>query len=248
MVIQFKTRSSAKPYLGVGLGRIYADLNGASDLPAFNERVSKMRVRSIADKFGKDITPRSYHDPYNLAHVPVPHAVTVELSDSSEWHLTGGVEWMLGSRMGVVFDARYTFAPGGIRFNVSGHDQVDLLIWSEKLFRPDGTLHIYSPGAVPPNPRCFDQEYNGLGCDHLHMEPADALVDPEGIYWKTGSPQFVCPAVGDFDKDGVIDICYGKNAFPSDKGFTEPRGDLIIQGGEISLTAFTVSIGLRYHF
>jgi len=48
--------------------------------------------------------------------------------------------------------------------------------------------------------------------------------------------------------NGSIDVCYGHNVTASDKGFTDSRGDLIIQGGEINLTAFSVSIGLRYHF
>lgn len=247
-VARFRSTSPVKPYLGAGIGRIFTDMGGDSDLPAFNERVSKMRIRSIADQFGKDITPHNFYNPLHDAIVPVPHAVTVELSDTSEWHLTGGVEWMLGDSFGVVFDARYTFAPGGLRFNVSGHDQIDLLIWSEKIYRPDGTLAIFNPDGVAPNTLCFDSDFKGIGCDFAHKAPGDARVNPEGIDPLTNTVRFHCPARGDFDKNGSIDVCYGHNVFPSDKGFTEPRGDVIIQGGEINLTAFTISVGLRYHF
>ena len=247
-VAQFRGASPVRPYLGAGVGWIFTDLSGASDIPAFNARISKMHIRSIADQFGKDITPHNFYNPLHDAIVPVPHAITVELSDSSEWHLTGGMEWMLGSNFGVVFDARYTFAQGGIRFDVSGHDQIDLLTWSEKIYRPDGTLAIFAPDGVAPNTLCFYSRFTGIGCDYVHQAPGDARVNPEGIDPLTNTVRYKCPARGDFDKDGFVDVCYGHNVFPSDKGFTEPRGDVIIQGGEINLSAFTISAGFRWHF
>src|SRR5437867_6757158 len=158
-----------------------------------------MRIRVLESQFGKNITPPSYHDPLDDAHYPLTDAVTVELSDATEWHLTGGAELMLSSRLGVVFDARFMFTPGAIRFDVSGHDQVDLLIWSEKIYRPDGTVRIFSPDPVAPNPLCFDDMYYGLGCDHLTMQPGDARVNPEAINPLTGAPYFKCPTLGDFD-------------------------------------------------
>ena len=244
----FKNNYSRKWYLGAGVGKIFTDYQGDSEIPDFNERASRLRIRAMADKFGKNVTPPHYHDPLNDAHIPLNEAIAVELSDVNEWHLTGGAEIMINQRLGVVIDARYVFAPDGIRFDVAGHDQLDLLTWSEKIYRPDGTVRIFAPDPVAPNPLCFDNQYFGLGCDHIHMAPGDARVDPEGAKWDTGMVLFTCPAVGDFDQNGSLDVCYGPNISPSGKGYSEARGDVVIQGGDIALSAFTLSVGLRFHF
>ena len=204
----------------------------------------------MTDKFGNDVVPRHYSDPLNDARIPLTEAVTVELSDVNEWHLMAGTELMISPRIGVVVDARYMFAPGGIRFDVSGHDQVDLTIWSEKIYRPDGTVKIFAPDPIAPNPLCFDNAFRGLGCDFEHNAPGDARVDPEGTGGLPNAPTplFTCPAIGDFDRNGTLDLCYGHNVVPSPKGFSEARGDVVIQGGEIALSAFTLSVGLRFHF
>ena len=256
LTVPFRTATGLRPYVGAGIGKIFTSFDEDSDIRNFNERVSHMRIRAIANKVGRNIAPKNYHDPLNDARIPMPHAIKIDYDSPSEWHLNAGVEWVLSSRVGVVFDARYSFTPSGIRFDIAGHQQVDLLTWSEKIYRSDGSVLFFTPGYDPPtpqgapapNPLCFDQRYTGIGCDHIAMAPGDARVNPEGIDPFKGRQLYTCPARADFDRDGKLDICYTRAMAPSPQGFTDARGDVVIQGGSISLTAFVVSIGMRYHF
>ena len=55
-----------------------------------------------------------------------------------------------------------------------------------------------------------------------------------------------CPAFGDFNRDGQLDVCY-RNDLVSPSGVTRSTGFWIVQGGSIELTTISVAIGMRIH-
>lgn len=249
-IVRFRKDSPLNPYVGVGAGRIFADVETGDDVHALNGRIESMRLRYAVNEFGE----RVRLDPFDQnagqdGRLPFRWPLVLEVEDAYEWHLMGGAEYSLNDRVSLVFDVRYMFADQGLRLDLAGQDQINIVTFSEKLFRPDGSLHIYNDTPGPPNTLCIDTGFRGIGCDpnQIHIR----YVNPEGVDLTLNPPRirFVCPTIGDFDKDGVLDLCYDANNIgPSAMGVTEPRGDVIIQGGEIDLTGFTVAIGMRYRF
>ena len=101
---------------------------------------------------------------------------------------------------------------------------MDFILYSEKLFRPDGSLKIFNNKSQPPNP--FDPNNPST---HVQCQ---------------GN------TVGDFDGDGhADDQCYNTNSIAaSPSGVSSPDGFLGVQGGKIDLTGFSVAVGVRFHF
>jgi hypothetical protein len=246
-VIRFRKDSPLNPYVGVGAGMIFANLDRSSDVDELNARINDMRIRGVADEFNRDIVPIAFASLKADGNVPFRWPLVVSVDDAFEWHLTAGAEYFFNDKFSLVFDARYTFADQDVHMDLGGEDQIDLVIFSEKIFRPDGSLQVFAPMGVAPNTLCSDTNYEGLGCDPV-QRPVSQRVNPQGKDPNTGTVRFTCPTVADFDKDGHVDQCYGTNVAPSTMGFTDPRGDLVVQGGKIGLTAFSIAVGMRFHW
>jgi len=170
--------------------------------------------------------------------------------------------------LSVVFDARYVFADENLQLDLQGEDQINLLIYTEEVYRPDGTTRFFVNKGQGPNTLCADVNYQGIGCDPYDRPPGQ-FVNPQGRDWMAalsscgdpsdpgyqacienennwGPPQN-CPRTGDFDRNGQIDKCWG-TVTADDSGIVDPRGDVIVQGGRINLSGFAASVGIRFHF
>jgi hypothetical protein len=97
---------------------------------------------------------------------------------------------------------------------------VDFSIFSERLFRKDGSLMFFNDRGQFPNPF---RDPN---------DPSQGTVDCH-------------PNVrGDFDHDGhADDLCYKVEGDTPD-----PVGILVVQGGKIDLSGLTVNVMMRVWF
>jgi len=240
-MIRFRKDSPLNPYIGVGAGIIFAKLDRSGDVDDLNARVNAMRIRGATNEFERNILPLSLGALAADGLVPNIWPVLVDVDNAFEWHLSGGLEYFRNDRLSLIFDAKYTFADQDVTMDLGGEDQVDLTIYSEKLFRPDGSLKFFNDKGVAPNTLCrntpLDSNGNptGVGCDPGGSPTQH--VNPEKM------PGITCPNVGDFDNDGQTDACYDSVALPND-----PRGDVVVQGGKISLTGFAIAVGVRFHW
>jgi len=251
-IARFRKDSPLNPYVGIGLGRIFTDAETASDVDDLNARLSALRIKGIQNEVGGNLVDPADQPLGVEGRIPMSFPLTYDVEDAWEWHVSAGLEWFQSERFSLIFDAKYMFADSEVRLDLNGEDQVDFTIFSEKLFRPDGSLQSFSSDPSDAfNTPCSAAgrgplgEYAG-GCHPDDNPLPNARVDPD--HPRTGR---MCPAVGDFDWDGHSDDhCYNKQTVaPSPIRQTrDPSGIAVIQGGSIDLTGLSVAIGVRWHF
>lgn len=270
-VARFRKDSPLNPYVAVGFGYIFADMDVSQDVADLNQRIHDMHIRGIANEFDKNLIKDQDQILAPAGKVPFRNALRVEANNSYEWHLAAGAEYFLNDKFSLVFDARYIFADEYLELDLNGEDQINLVIFSEEVYRDDGTTRYFVNKGEGPNTLCEDVNYQGIGCDP-YDRPQGQFVNPAARDWMAalnptvcdpglppaqyqacisdennwGQPQ-TCPRTGDFDRDGTIDKCWG-NVSADDSGIVDPRGDFIVQGGRINLSGFAASVGIRFHF
>ncbi len=217
-IYRFRKDSPVSPYVGAGFGMIFTDWRNSGNLGSLNTRMRNLRIQYVTDEHGKVITPPAYFSLMADGRVPMEYPVDVQVDDAREWHLTAGVEYSLRDRLSLVVDARYLYADQDIVIDLGGQDQVDFHVWSEKLFRPDGSLKYFRNNGGAPNP---------------HIDPNDPT-----------SAVITCAlnTTGDFDHDGHRDdLCY-------ESKLGDPKGTFLVQGGRIHLNGLSVRLGARFYF
>jgi hypothetical protein len=246
-VIRFRKDSPLNPYLMVGAGMIFAEMDVSSDVAELNARLGQDRIKGVFNETNGDILPTEFAAVKIDGRVPFQWPVTVNVDDAFEWHLGAGAEYFFNDKLSFVFDARYMFADQGVEISLAGEDQVNFLIFSENLFRPDGSVRFFVNTGSAPNTLCTDAEVtdpNGVvtrGSNCAANDPPDKRVTC-GV-----------PAVGDFDNSGAVpgdpDICYNNNLYASPTaGSNRPEGLVVVQGGKIDLSGLSVAVGMRFHW
>ena len=250
-VVRFRKDSTLNPYVGAGAGIIFAQMDVSGDVGALNQRLNAMHIQAAANEFGENLNPvgGSAAD----GTIPFQYPLVVDVDDAFEWHLTGGIEYFFNDRLSMVFDAKYMFADQSLELLFGDQDQVNMQILPEQLFRADGSVKLFvgnegGQGAEAPNPFCIDSPNapafdgggaSGGGCPTMGGNE---------------STRVSCTAnsVGDFDGDGARpgdpDICYNRGIWNAAPFNTPPIGQVVVQGGEIDLTGFSVAVGMRFHF
>ncbi len=231
-VFRFRKDSPLNPYVGVGGGFIFTELESSDDLADLNLRLGRLNITGVLNERGQDIlSPSISSSVRKNGDVPMIYPVAVDVEDAFTWHIMGGAEWFFNDRFSMVFDARYQFADQEVTIDLNGEDQVDFTILSEGMFRKDGSTKIFSTNPNPPtaNP----------------VNPANGTRS-----WPKCSGVAPNP-VQDVDGDGRLDLCYdhlsiGNNE--SRRGENTPVGVFVVQGGKIDLSAFSAAVGVRFHF
>jgi len=249
-IVRFRKDSPLNPYIGAGLGVVFTDVDVSKDIDVLNQRLADLRLKLAGNEFGKQISDAS-----STGTLPQEWFVDAELEDAFQWHLNGGVEYFFNDRFSMIFDARYSFINQDIHITLGGiEDQVDFIIFPETFFRSDGSTQIFNPGGQPPNTTCAKALENinaGLNPGYTittWMNYGCNMSDPNaGNITPNNNPSVQCPTTRDFDGDGLNDRCYN-NLTPSPSGQAQPKGTLVVQTGDIDLTAFSVAIGARIHF
>jgi len=257
-IIRFRKDSPLNPYIGAGLGVVFTDVDVSEDISALNERLASLRIKLVGNEFGRQIS-----DADSSGNLTNQWFVDAELEDAFQWHLNGGVEYFFNDRFSMIFDARYSFVNQDVHITLGGlQDQVDYIIFPETFFGEDGSTQIFNSSGAAPNTTCLQtynnilaglnpsysintwnntpegSQFNSFGCEP--SDPGTGNVTPSA-----GKVQ--CPNSRDFDADGDTDRCYA-SLFPSPSGQPVPKATLVVQTGDIDLTAFSVAVGARIHF
>ena len=247
-VVRFRKDSTLNPYVGAGAGIIFAQMDVSGDVGGLNERLTAMHISGALNEFGENLNP-SGGEP-SASTIPFQYPLVVDVDDAFEWHLTGGVEYFFNDRFSMVFDAKYMFADQSVELIFGDQDQVNMQILPEALFREDGSVKLFvgretGGGEAPPNPLCSDSPNAPI---FLTSQGTGCPVNP------APDTRVSCTAnsVGDFDGDGVRpndpDLCYHRNTWNEGPFFTPPTGTVVLQGGTIDLTGFSLAVGMRFHF
>ena len=216
-IVRFRSDRPLNPYIGAGAGVIFTEIEPSSELDALNLRLGSLHITGIVNENRVAITP-----PRGSGEVPFTFPVKLDAEDAHEVHVLAGLEYFFSDRLSFVADARYTFADRSVSIEMNGEDQIDLLIFSEMLFRPDGSLKIFNDARLPPNPL---------------VDPNTPLAGRVGCELNT---------IGDFDMDGNnTDLCY--HNIPSSRN-DDPNGTVVVQGGEINLSGYSIRLGIRFTF
>jgi outer membrane protein W len=239
-IFRFRKDRTLNPFVGAGFGLVFMDFEPSDETFALNERLGHLVTTSVTDERGKELIPdffkaRVFEDGGLFRY----HGVTFDADTSKEWHLSAGMEYEVGQRLGFVGEVRYTYFdtplslslqgdtgdyPGSPPYPVNTHvgpeDQVIYHYYPQELYRPDGTLLIYNDRQVAPNP-------------HIPS-------DPKGIRYDC-----VAGEIADINMDGQLDYCWSDN---KDNPNDDPYGRLLIQSGVIHLSGFSVHLGLRWYF
>jgi len=221
-VLRFRTDRPLNPYLGAGAGVIFTKVTQSEELDALNSRLGRLRITDENDEFKNDLVPERYETLRAQGRVPYTYPLSIRGQNQFEWHLTAGMEYFMSDRVSMVADLRYSFAPQSIILELGGEDQLDIRVFSEGLFRPDGSLKIFNSGGMAPNP----------------------LVDPNDP--SRGTVHCIVNTISDFDQDGhADDLCYFND---SSRKSDDPVGRLVVQGGRIALSGFAARLSLRVYF
>ena len=220
-ILRFRRDRTLNPYLAAGAGMIFVEEQEDGDLDKLNARLASLRIKGeTSESTSRDLVPEKYETLRAQGRIPLTYPVSVDVDDGFEWHLAAGMEWFFAERASLIADVRYTFATSSLAVDLSGEDQVNFQIYSERLFRPDGSLKIFNSGGVAPNP------------------PSDPN--------NPSSPLVRCTrnTVGDFDHDGhADDLCYVNST-----GLPPPEGVFLVQGGKVNLSGYNIQIGMRFYF
>ena len=215
-VVRFMKDGPFNPYIGAGAGMVFTQIDEVDDLNALNQRMADMRIRAILDEKGRDVTPKEFFPLKADALVPA-FPMEVEVDDGVEFHLMTGLEYFPTDNMSIVADLRYSFLDQEVRIEMGGEDQVVLDMWSEEVFRTDGSVQYFRDNGGNPNP---------------YKDPNNPAAGTLGCARNTSD---------DFDNDGHSDdYCYNSTV-------GNPLGDFVVQGGEINLSGFTLTLGMRFY-
>jgi opacity protein-like surface antigen len=221
-IVRFRRDRPINPYLGAGAGMVFAGIDGEQDIDALNNRLASLRIKGETDETDHNIVPARYEALRAQGRIPFTYPISVDVQDGFEWHLVAGMEYFFADRASLIAGIRYTFALPAVAVNLEGEDQVNVSIFSEKLFRPDGSLRLFETTGLAPNP----------------------LVDPNDP--TKGTVRCTLNTVGDFDHDGHSDdLCYlNIRSTRAD----DPVGVFLVQGGRVSLSGYNIQIGVRIYF
>ena len=220
-IFRFRTDKPLNPYVGAGAGILFTQVEASGELEALNARMSRMRITGVVDENQIQITPPEFAHLRGEGKVPFTYPVGLEVEDARILQGLAGVEYFLGDRISFTAELRYALIDGSVRIEMAGQDQVDLLIFSETLFRSDGSLKIFNNGGFAPNP---------------FVDPTDPSLGR--VLCNPGTQS-------DFDGDGhSTDLCWDVRNFSG----IGPEGTFVVQGGELDLSGFSVHLGMRFHF
>jgi opacity protein-like surface antigen len=200
---RFRPRARLNPYFGGGIGYSFIGFAPSDDLNDISLNMDASFggfSRLSSGLFGSETLG-------NPASVGDLAGATVDVDDTFEWHLVGGLEYSLNSKWSLVLDVRWTHSSRTIGFEFNGTTDLGKAVPNQTAF-DDSPLAseaygaitvtrggVIDGGSLQPDP-LIDPDANcdvePQKCDFV-VGALDGEVDP-GIYYVQG---------GEIDFDGL---------------------------------------------
>lgn len=167
-LVRFRPESPLDPYLGLGVGYIFTNLETGEE---FNERAAVVEGLNVTVGFGGEVdigdNNRSQATP---GYHPSP--LQAEVSDAFEWHAVGGIDYYFNEHMSMYVDARYVWSDANVNITTDGAHQVRL-----SAYYP-GRLQAFVEGSVD-NP--YYWEDRGFVVQGPKAPPSSCTYDENGM-------------------------------------------------------------------
>ncbi len=132
-LVRFRPESPLDPYIGLGLGYTFTDLQHG---PEFTSRAGEVDNLFVASGYKGDYTkngqttncgPNRDQLCANFDSGPI----TAEVSDAFQWHAIAGVDYYVNDKFSFYVDARYAWTSGSVDIRVDGDPQVRFAVTDE---------------------------------------------------------------------------------------------------------------------
>lgn len=153
-LVRFRPESPLDPYLGLGVGYIFTDIETGQE---FNERSSTISSLNVTSAFGGEVdTGQTTKVAAPPGFNPAP--LQAEVSDGFEYHAVGGIDYFFNEHMSMYVDARYVWSETAIDITTDGEHQVRL-----SAFFPGRLQSLQVGGLSAPN---YWEDVGFTGCQH----------------------------------------------------------------------------------
>jgi outer membrane protein W len=121
---RFRPESPFDPYVGLGIGYIFTDMETSAEFNALSDHLESQMVNTFFEGDITDLTNPTTVIPFPGIN---PVGMTAEVKDAFEWHAVGGVDYYVNERFSFYVDARWVSTSGNINIQTDGYPQVILL-------------------------------------------------------------------------------------------------------------------------
>lgn len=187
---RFRPRANLNPFVGLGIGYVFVGFTPSDELNELSRNIDgSIGVFNRIQTFPGGFLTGS--DPVELT------PATVQIDDTFEWHLSGGIEYSIAKSWSMIFDLRWAFSSRSIRVQFSGEDQLGISVPQKRVYADDpladgtfGAIRVNEGGfidggrLVPKDPMAgTDCQAQPFACS-FEFEP-DGVPDP-GFYYVRG--------------------------------------------------------------
>lgn len=121
---RFRPESPFDPYVGLGIGYIFTDMETSAEFDALSRHLESQLVNTFFEGDITDLTSPTTVLPFPGIN---PVGMTAEVKDSFSWHAVGGVDYYVNERFSFYVDARWVSTAGALNIEIDGYPQVILL-------------------------------------------------------------------------------------------------------------------------
>lgn len=119
-LVRFRPESPLDPYVGLGVGYLFTDLQTGSEFEQRGQGISDLMVSAeIAGEYTDTSRPTRVS---NTGFSVGP--MQAEVSSDFSWHAVGGVDYFINDHFSIYVDARYTWTDSAVNITVDGAHQV----------------------------------------------------------------------------------------------------------------------------
>jgi outer membrane protein W len=132
-VVRFRPESPLDPYVGMGFGYIFTDLQQGQEFTARSNEVDNIYISSgyKGDYTQNGQTTNCGPNQDQLCSNIDSGPMTAEISDAFQWHALAGVDYYVNDKFSFYVDARYVWTSGSVDIRVDGAEQVRFSVTDE---------------------------------------------------------------------------------------------------------------------
>lgn len=161
-LVRFRPESPLDPYVGLGIGYLFTDLEHGGEFERKGQLISDLIVATeIAGEYTDNRFPTRQPAPGTNGFSVGP--MQAEVSSDFSWHAVGGIDYYVNDHFSVYVDARYTWTDAAVSITTDGAHQV--------------LLATYAPGKLQTVRVDTPNEWEDTGI--FGYSPGDHLVATE---------------------------------------------------------------------